>query len=64
MQTKLRICVSLVVASLLWTSPTSAANKKSGHHKAPAVKKLRYIGNRIVVRTESPRSKDGQWSTF
>ena len=44
MQTKLRICVSLVVASLLWTSPTSAANKKSGHHKAPAVKKLRYMG--------------------
>jgi rare lipoprotein A len=44
MQTKLRIFVSLVVASLLWTSPTSAANSKSSHGKAPAVKKLRYIG--------------------
>jgi len=44
MQTKLRILVSLVVASLLWTSPTSAANNKSSHGKAPVTKKLRYLG--------------------
>ena len=44
MQTKLRIFGLLIVASLLWTSSTSAAYTKSKHHKASAVNKLHYVG--------------------
>ena len=44
MQTKLRIPVLLVVASLLWTSPTSAAIQKNKAQKANKPLKLHYIG--------------------
>lgn len=44
MQTKLRIFGLLVVASLLWTSPTSAATKKGKAPKAAKTLKLRYVG--------------------
>src|SRR5690242_19608344 len=46
MQTKLRIGpigMSLFVASLLWTSPTSAATLNAPKHK-PVSPKIRYIG--------------------
>lgn len=44
MQTKLRIFGLLVVASLLWTSPTSAATKQAKGHKAAKTLKVHYIG--------------------
>jgi rare lipoprotein A len=44
MQTKLRIFGLLVVASLLWTSPTSAATKKAKAHKPTKNLKLKYVG--------------------
>src|SRR5579862_9882947 len=44
MQTKLRIPGLLVVASLLWTSPTSAAIQKVKAQKTSDELKLRYIG--------------------
>jgi rare lipoprotein A len=44
MQTKLRIFGLVVVASLLWTSPTSAATKQAKGHKAAKTLKLHYIG--------------------
>jgi rare lipoprotein A len=43
MQTKLRIGSLLFVASLLWTSPTSAATQKAKLIKAANVK-LKYVG--------------------
>jgi rare lipoprotein A len=44
MQTRLRIIGLLVVASLLWTSPTSAATQKAIAKKPVKALKLRYIG--------------------
>jgi rare lipoprotein A len=44
MQTKLRIPGLLVVASLLWTSPTSAAIQKVKAQKTSNELKIRYIG--------------------
>ena len=44
MQTKLRIFGFLVVASLLWTSPTSAATTKAKAPKAAKAIKLCYLG--------------------
>jgi rare lipoprotein A len=44
MQTKLRIFGLLVVASLLWTSPTSAATKQVKGHKAANSLKVHYVG--------------------
>jgi rare lipoprotein A len=44
MQTRLRIIGLLVVASLLWTSPTSAATQKAKTHKTVKALKLKYIG--------------------
>src|ERR1700687_492541 len=41
MQAKLRIFGLLVVANVLWTSPTSAATAKT---KAPKTLKIRYLG--------------------
>jgi rare lipoprotein A len=43
MQTKLRFGLPLFVASLLWTSPTSAATLKADKHK-PVSPKVRYLG--------------------
>src|ERR1700686_3697729 len=44
MQTRLRIGCLLFVASLLWTSPTSAATQKANVHKADQSLKLKYLG--------------------
>jgi rare lipoprotein A len=44
MQTKLRIGSLLFVASLLWTSPTSAATQKANVLKADQSLKLKYLG--------------------
>jgi rare lipoprotein A len=44
MQTKLRIFGLLVVASLLWTSPASAATEKAKAHKPSKILKLNYVG--------------------
>jgi rare lipoprotein A len=44
MQTKLRIISLLFVASLLWTSPSSAATLKAKARKAVQHSKLRYVG--------------------
>jgi rare lipoprotein A len=43
MQTKLRFGLLMFVASLLWTSPTSAATLKANSHK-PVSPKVRYLG--------------------
>jgi len=44
MQTKLRILGFVVVASLLWTSTTSAATQRANGHKAPKKFKVSYLG--------------------
>ena len=44
MQTKLRIICVVVVASLLWTSPTSAATQRAKVQKAIKKLKVNYIG--------------------
>src|ERR1700722_20706690 len=44
MQTKLRILGFVVVASLLWTSPTSAATHRAKAQKASKKLKVRYVG--------------------
>jgi rare lipoprotein A len=44
MQTKLRISGLLIVASLLWTSSTSAATSKAKAHNAAKDRKLHYLG--------------------
>ena len=44
MQTKLRILGFVLVASLLWTSPTSAATQKAKGQKASKKLKVKYIG--------------------
>jgi len=44
MQTKLRILSLLFVVSLLWTSPTSAANAEGKIVRAPHAPKPRYVG--------------------
>ena len=44
MQTRLQIAGLVVVASLLWTSPTSAATQNARGHKAAKNYKLRYVG--------------------
>ena len=45
MQTKLRILVIVVVASLLWTSPTSAATQRAKAQKDPVRRsKVNYLG--------------------
>lgn len=44
MQTKLRILSLLFVVSLLWTSPTSAANAEAKIVKAPHAPKPHYVG--------------------
>jgi rare lipoprotein A len=44
MQTKLRIIPFLIVVSLLWTSPTSAANTEVKIVKAPHAPKPHYVG--------------------
>jgi rare lipoprotein A len=44
MQTKLRILGFVVVASLLWTSPTSAATQRAKAQKASKNLKVNYIG--------------------
>jgi rare lipoprotein A len=44
MQTKLRILSLLFVVSLLWTSPTSAANPEAKIVKAPHAPKPHYVG--------------------
>ncbi len=44
MQTKLRILGLAIVASLLWTSPTSAATQRAKAQKATKKLKVTYIG--------------------
>src|ERR1035437_8915734 len=44
MQTRLQIAGLLVVASLLWNSPTSVASQIAKAHKAAKNYKLRYVG--------------------
>jgi len=44
MQTRLQITGLLVVASLLWTSPTSVASQIAKAHKPAKNHKLRYVG--------------------
>jgi rare lipoprotein A len=44
MQTKLRVLGSVIVVSLLWTSPSSAATQRAKSHSVTRKLKVNYIG--------------------
>ena len=60
MQTKLRVIGLVVVASLLWISPTSAVSQRAKVQDKAKKFKTQYIGTASWYGATTPRAENGE----
>ena len=60
MQTKLRVIALVVVASLLWITPMSAASQRAKVQGKAKKLKMQYIGTASWYGARPPREENGE----